>query len=135
VNGEIALLINSERDILSAREKGRWLAEEIGFRGSDLTLLSTLISELARKVLSLDCKGNVEMKTLQRQGHKGIAISITDNLSGMYKNIDKALVPAIRDRLSRDERLLVLAGRRVADEFVVRSDGQTGAVVRVVKWL
>ena len=135
VNGEITLLIHTEQDILSAREKGKWLAQEIGFRGSDLTLLSTLISELARKLISLQCNGNVEIKTLHQGGRKGIGISITENLTGVYRNAGTALLPAIRDRLSRDDRLLVLAGRRVTDEFILRSGGQTGAVVSVVKWL
>lgn len=134
VNGEISMLINSDLDVVNAREKGRRFAEGIGFRGSELTLLSTLISELARKVVSFDCRGNVVIQSIQIGTRKGIAISVSENLFDSYRD-SRRENSAGKDGLSRDGRLLLLAGRHVADEFEIRPISQRGAVVKVVKWL
>jgi len=135
VNGEISITINSALDILSAREKGKELAKKIGFRGSELTLLSTLISDLARKVVTLECKGNLVIQSLQSANRKGIAISISEIPKGDYNIFDKQVGRQAKDILSHDERLLVLATRRIADEFEVKHRGDNGSAVRVVKWL
>lgn len=136
VSGEFSMLINTDLDIVRAREKGKWLAREIGFNGSELTLLSTLISELARKVIALDCKGNVIIQSLQRGARKGIAISVTEASTNALgsKGSNADFIP-LRDHLSQDERLVMLAGRHVTDEFEVRPNTQKGMIVRVVKWL
>ncbi len=133
VNAEFSVLIDSELDIVNARQKGRWLAQQIGFDGSDLTLLSTLISELARKVIAFDCKGSLVIETLQSGGKKGIAISISESRVGDHVRRQK--IPRLMDRLTYDDRLLMLAGRHVTDEFELKPMGRQGAAVRVVKWL
>ena len=134
VNGEVSLLISSEYDIVTAREKGKWFAEEIGFKGSELTLLSTLISELARKVLSLNNRGRVVIRSVQRGSQKGIAINVSENLMIPHGISADHRRSESRDRQS-DERLLMLAEKHVTDEFEVRPKGQIGSVVKVVKWL
>lgn len=40
--------VRSERDILTARQRGKALADAAGFSASDATLISFVISELAR---------------------------------------------------------------------------------------
>ncbi len=135
VNGEISLMINSDLDIVNAREKGRWFAAGIGFRGSELTLLSTLISELARKVVSLHCRGDVLIQSLQDGARKGIAISVSENLMDTYRESGYEGIRLRKEVLSRDTRLLLLAGRHIADEFEVKPVSQKGTMVKVVKWL
>jgi len=44
---EIRVEINSDQDIVIARQKGRILAGELGFSSGDATLIATAISELA----------------------------------------------------------------------------------------
>ena len=51
MSDEPGLRIGSEHDILTARQRGRALAEEAGFSGSDLTVLATAISEIARNIV------------------------------------------------------------------------------------
>ena len=48
MENESHVAINSAVDIVTARQKGRALAQKLGFDGSDLTLIATAISEVAR---------------------------------------------------------------------------------------
>ncbi len=48
--GELRVPINSDQDIVLARQKGRALAGEAGFSAVDCTLVATAISELARNI-------------------------------------------------------------------------------------
>ncbi len=41
--GEIQVAINSDQDIVSARQKGRVMANELGFSSGDATLIATAI--------------------------------------------------------------------------------------------
>src|SRR5512135_2255351 len=80
MHGEISLLIGSEHDILTARQKGRWLAEQVGFRGSETILLSTLISELVRKVYSTARHGRVLLRTIEQGSARGIIIEVSERV-------------------------------------------------------
>jgi len=46
---EVSVPVGSDADIIIARQQGRALAEKAGFSGSDLTLVATAISEVARQ--------------------------------------------------------------------------------------
>ncbi len=48
---ENSIPVRSEADIVFARQKGRELAAALGFRSTDLTLIATAISELARNIV------------------------------------------------------------------------------------
>jgi serine/threonine-protein kinase RsbT len=54
--GEIRVAINSDQDIVLARQKGRMMATELGFSTGDATLIATAISELARNIVSMRAK-------------------------------------------------------------------------------
>jgi serine/threonine-protein kinase RsbT len=43
--------IRADGDIVVARQKGRVLASRLGFSSSELTLIATAVSELARNIL------------------------------------------------------------------------------------
>ncbi|HEY2952366.1 MAG TPA: ATP-binding protein, partial [Verrucomicrobiae bacterium] len=51
MENETRVTISSTVDIVRARQKGRALATELGFEGSDLTLIATAISEVARNIV------------------------------------------------------------------------------------
>jgi serine/threonine-protein kinase RsbT len=43
--------IQSDADIVLARQQARGLAKELGFSASDLTLIATALSELTRNIV------------------------------------------------------------------------------------
>lgn len=129
--GEIRVAINSDQDIVLARQKGRSLAVESGFSAVDGTLIATAISELARNIVSYAKKGEILLQTLKESHRKGILIVASDNGPGIP---DIRL--ALRDGFSTSGSLgLGLPGvKRLVDEFQIVSSVGQGTVVKVTKW-
>ena len=51
-NEELCVPIKSDSDIVEARQKGRALAIQLGFSGSDPTVIAAAISEVARNIVN-----------------------------------------------------------------------------------
>ena len=129
--GEIRVAINSDQDIVTARQKGRALAIELGFSSGDATLVATAISELARNIVSYARKGEIALKTVQGSGRQGILIIASDGGPGIAD-----IRQAMRDGFSTSGSLgLGLPGvRRLMDEFEIASEPGRGTIVKVKKW-
>jgi serine/threonine-protein kinase RsbT len=129
--GEIRVAINSDQDIVTARQKGRVLAIELGFSTGDATLIATAISELARNIVSYARKGEITLKTLRSSSRQGISIVASDSGPGI-----RDIRQAMRDGFSTSGSLgLGLPGvRRLMDEFEIISEPGRGTIVTVKKW-
>lgn len=129
--GEIRVAINSDQDIVLARQKGRAMAAELGFSAGDATLIATAISELARNIVSYARKGEIALKGIQGSNRPGMLVVASDNGPGI-PDISQAL----RDGFSTSGSLgLGLPGvRRLMDEFEITSLPGRGTTVRVKKW-
>lgn len=129
--GEIRVPINSDQDIVLARQKGRLLAAEAGFSAVDSTLIATAISELARNIVSYAKKGEIILQPLHNSHRTGISIVACDSGPGIPD-----IHLALRDGFSTSGSLgLGLPGvRRLVDEFQIVSSTGQGTVVKVTKW-
>jgi serine/threonine-protein kinase RsbT len=129
--GEIQVAINSDQDIVSARQKGRVLASEIGFSSGDATLIATAISELARNIVAYASKGRIILKVVNGLNREGISVTASDDGPGI-PDVSQAL----RDGFSTSGSLgLGLPGvRRLMDEFDITSQPGRGTTVVVKKW-
>jgi serine/threonine-protein kinase RsbT len=129
--GEIRVAINSDQDIVTARQKGRALAMEAGFSTGDATLIATAISELARNIVSYARKGEITLKIVSASVRQGILIVASDNGPGIPD-----IRQAMRDGFSTSGSLgLGLPGvRRLMDEFEITSQPGKGTTVAVKKW-
>jgi serine/threonine-protein kinase RsbT len=129
--GEIRVPINSDQDIVSARQKGRGMATELGFSSGDATLIATAISELARNIVSYAGKGQITLKMVTGSSRQGISVIASDDGPGIP---DIRL--ALRDGFSTSGSLgLGLPGvRRLMDEFEITSQPGQGTIVAVKKW-
>ena len=125
------MAINSDQDIVTARQKGRALAIELGFSSGDATLVATAISELARNIVSYARKGEIQLNTVQGSGRQGILIVASDDGPGIQD-----IRQAMRDGFSTSGSLgLGLPGvRRLMDEFEIASEPGKGTIVKVKKW-
>jgi serine/threonine-protein kinase RsbT len=121
--GEIRVAINSDQDIVTARQKGRALAIELGFSSGDATLIATSISELARNIVSYARKGEITLKTVHASSRQGISIIASDNGPGI-----RDIRQAMRDGFSTS------GVRRLMDEFEIASETGRGTIVTVKKW-
>ena len=124
--------IRSDADIVTARQRGRALAERLGFTGSDLTVIATAISELGRNILAYAGSGDIVLRASHLGGKRGIAVVARDEGPGIP---DVAL--AVQDGFSTSNSLgLGLPGtRRLMDEFEIDSVVGRGTIVTVKKWV
>ena len=125
------MAINSDQDIVLARQKGRALATEMGFAAGDATLIATAISELARNIVSYARKGYMTLKVVDGIGRQGLSIVASDNGPGIPD-----IRQALRDGFSTSGSLgMGLPGvRRLMDEFSITSQPGQGTTVMVKKW-
>ena len=129
--GEIRVAINSDQDIVLARQKGRALASEFGFAAGDATLIATAISELARNIVSYARKGEIVLQIINGVNRQGLSIIASDNGPGIPD-----IRQALRDGFSTSGSLgMGLPGvRRLMDEFEITSQPGRGTTVAVKKW-
>ena len=124
--------IASAADIVTARERGRALAGSLGFSGSDLTVIATIISELARNIIEYAASGTIVLAPVDRSGRRGMAIEARDEGPGI-EDLESAISGGCA---SGSAPGLGLSGvRRMVDEFEVASQPGQGTTVKVRKWL
>jgi serine/threonine-protein kinase RsbT len=131
VENEIHVLIKSDRDIIAARQKGRSLAIALGFTTGDATLIATVISELARNIVTYAKFGTVVLTVIHNSGRPGIQVLARDAGPGIPD-----IPQALRDGFSTSGSLgLGLPGvRRIVDEFDIVSQVNLGTTVTARKW-
>jgi serine/threonine-protein kinase RsbT len=124
--------VGSDGDVVLARQTGRKFAETLGFAGSDLTVISTAISELARNIIQYADHGEIVVGPAREKGKLGIQVVAKDSGPGIA-NIDLAM----RDGYSTGVGMgLGLPGaRRLMDEFDISSEVSKGTTVVIKKWI
>jgi serine/threonine-protein kinase RsbT len=124
--------IKSAADIVTARQKGRTLAMELGFDGSDLTVIATAISEIARNIVTHAKSGEIALEPLNRNGKHGILIVAHDEGPGI-PDVNRAM----QYGYSTVKGLGVgLPGAKwLMDEFEIESKVGNGTKVTMKKWL
>jgi serine/threonine-protein kinase RsbT len=128
---EERIVIESDGDILQARQKGRSLAAKIGFGSTELTLIATTISELARNIVLYAKRGEIVLKLVKNSDGRGILVCARDKGPG---------IPDLRHALqggfstSRGLGLGLCGVKRLMDEFDIDSRAGFGTTVTVKKW-
>jgi serine/threonine-protein kinase RsbT len=130
--GELRVEIGSDADVVSARQRGRALAEECGFTSTDVIFIATAISEIARNIVAYADRGEMVMQPVERAGRRGIVVVARDQGPGV-RDVNLAM----RDGFSTGNGLgLGLPGsRRLMDDFEIVSETGRGTTVTMGKWL
>ena len=128
---ELVVTIQRDSDIIAARQKGREMAVEAGFKGSDLTLIATAISEVARNIIVYAKQGEIALSLASLGSRRGIVVIARDDGPGIA-NIELAM----RDGFSSGKSLgMGLPGaKRLMDEFEIVSEPGKGTNVTMKKW-
>jgi serine/threonine-protein kinase RsbT len=129
---ETRISIGSDLDIIRARQMGRNEAAKVGFSSTDLTLVATAISELARNIVMYAREGEIILRVVRTSEKHGIVLIARDHGPGIA-NVRQAL----QDGFSTSRSLgLGLPGvRRLVDEFEIESEVGKGTIVTVKKWI
>jgi serine/threonine-protein kinase RsbT len=132
VAGDIVVNIDNPDDIVEARKAGHQLALDLGFTLTDVTMIATAISEIARNITSYAGRGAVRVAVEEREGRKALVIRAEDDGPGIA-DIERAL----EDGYSTGRGLgLGLPGaRRLMDRLVVESARGRGTVIEMWKWV
>jgi serine/threonine-protein kinase RsbT len=128
---EVRVRITTDDDIVTARQEGRRLSSELGFSSTDLTLIATAISEVARNIRLYAEQGDVQLKLVRERGREGILVVARDKGPGI-PDVERAM----RDGYSSGggSGLGLPGARRLMDEFEIRSKPGRGVTVTMKKW-
>lgn len=129
---DVHVRIRSSADIVTARQQARALALRAGFSNSNLTIIATAITEVARNIVEYAKEGEVTMALINDAHKKGVEIVAADRGPGIA---DVSTV--MRDGYSTGKGLGIgLPGaRRLMDEFEIASEIDKGTTVRMKKWM
>ena len=123
--------IRTDLDVVAVRGEGRSLAREIGFSATEVTLVATAISEVARNILTHAGSGEVTLSLVERDGLRGIKVVAEDRGPGIPD-----VQAALQDGYTTGQGMGVgLPGaRRLMDDFKVETEVGAGTTVTMVKW-
>jgi serine/threonine-protein kinase RsbT len=132
VAGDIVVDIDNPDDIVAARKAGHQLALDLGFSLTDVTMIATAISEIARNITSYAGRGAVRVAVQDREGRKALVVRAEDDGPGIA-DIERAM----EDGYSTGRGLgLGLPGaRRLMDRLIVESALGRGTVIEMWKWV
>src|SRR5689334_16768812 len=131
-NNEARVAIHSAADIVTARQKGRTLAMELGFDGADLTLIATAISEVARNIVDHAKQGEIVLAPVNQANKRGIVISARDEGPGIV-DVAKAMEYGYSTRKGLGVGLP--GAKWLMDEFDINTEVGKGTTVTMKKWL
>jgi serine/threonine-protein kinase RsbT len=126
------LAIGSDIDIVAAREAARRLSEEIGFSATDLTLIATAVSEIARNILTYAGDGELHIELIDESARRGVRITARDDGPGIA-DVERALEDGYTT--SSGMGLGLPGAKRLMDEFVIESGPERGTRVLMTKWV
>ncbi|MBD3615405.1 MAG: anti-sigma regulatory factor [Gracilimonas sp.] len=124
--------IGSDLDLVSIRDFGRKMAAQIGFEGSDQTLIATALSEICRNVLEYAGTGEVKIEPDKDKNSEGILITVTDTGPGI-EDVRKALQEGYST--GRGMGIGLPGTKRIMDKFEIHSNIGKGTTVIMAKWL
>jgi len=131
VTREVHVHIDRDGDVVVARQTGRDLAKHAGFGCTDQTLITTVISELARNVLLYAGRGKMALTLAEQDGRTGIVVTAIDEGPGIPD-----VARAMQDGYSTGNSLgLGLPGaKRLMDDFDLVSSPGAGTTITMKKW-
>jgi serine/threonine-protein kinase RsbT len=123
--------VESDKDIVIARQNGRLLAATLGFSSTDSTLIATAISELARNIVLYAKRGVIILGMTQKGSRQAIIVTAKDQGPGIPD-----IAQAMKEGFSTSRSLgLGLPGvKRLMDELEIISKVGHGTTVTAKKW-
>jgi serine/threonine-protein kinase RsbT len=124
--------IESDADVVTARQRARELAGALELTSTDQTLLATAISEVARNITTYAVRGEVQLSVVNdSNGRQGIRVVARDSGPGI-----EDLELAMQDGYTSGTGLgLGLPGaRRLVDDFEIETAPGEGTTVTLVMW-
>jgi serine/threonine-protein kinase RsbT len=129
--GEVVVPIRADVDVVIARQKIRALVSDLRFSGSELTLIATAISEVARNIVSYAGSGEIVLRVVRQGQRRGITVVARDQGPGIA-DIERAMEDGFST--SRGLGLGLPGSKRLMDEFELVSEVGKGTEITMTKW-
>ena len=126
------LPIRSGADVVAARQAARELAMQIGFTGSEVTVVAAAISEIARNIVDYAGQGEMTLQRADNNGRQGMMIVAEDQGPGI-PNVAEAMRYGCATR--RGNGVGLPGAKWLMDEFEIISKPGKGTKVTMRKWL
>jgi RNA polymerase sigma factor (sigma-70 family) len=129
--GATRIRVERDADVVNARQRGHQAAIEAGLTGSEATMVSTAISEIARNIVQFAHRGEVVIARVEDGAQSGVTITARDAGPGIV-DVEAAMADGAS---SYGGMGLGLPGaRRLMDEFDIASEVGRGTTVTMTKW-
>ena len=131
-DSETRVPVRRDADVVTARQEGRRLAAQAGFTPTELAVIATAVSEIARNIVKFAKRGEVTISVVTENERTGVTVVARDAGPGIAD-----VARAVQDGYSTYGGLgLGLPGaRRLMDEFEIISEVDKGTTVTMTKWL
>ena len=116
--------IESDADIVVARQQSRALAIAMNFSTTDSAFIATTVSELARVLLSRTVRGEIWLHQVHEDDRVGVVIVARDPAATAWQHGQRPNKPELK----------LPDVFRLVDEFDVASDAARGTTIRATKW-
>lgn len=128
---DVRVAVAADIDIVSARREGRRLAEQLGFSESEVALVATAVSELARSIVNYAGNGEIMMGRVDDGDKSGVAIVVRDC---SHDAVGATITARTRLAKAGDFSAGFSGIRRIMDEFNIHSAIGRGVTVTAIKW-
>ena len=129
-DGESVVTIESDADVVTARQQARAMASELELSSTDQTLLATAISEVARNITAYAVRGEVLLGVIEdADGRRGIRVIARDQGPGI-ENVELAL----QDGYTSGSGLGLPGAHRLVHDFDIETAPCRGTTVTLVMW-
>jgi signal transduction histidine kinase len=128
----LTLAVTSENNVVTARQRARYIAAFLGFELQDQTRIAAAVSEIARNACRHARDGTVEFRIDGRTAPQALVIRVADRGPG---------IPDVRGVLQRgygapgDGGMGLIAARRLMDQCEIESRLGEGTMVTIKKLL
>jgi anti-sigma regulatory factor (Ser/Thr protein kinase) len=83
VAGEVRIPVQTDADVVGARKQGRELAAQAGFSATELTIIATAISEIARNIVMFADRGEIVVSLVGENRRQGVTVVARDSGPGI----------------------------------------------------
>jgi serine/threonine-protein kinase RsbT len=129
--GDLVIPVKADVDVLTARQRARVLVSGLRFSTSELTLIATAISEVARNIVTYAGSGEIVLRIVRRGPRRGLLVIARDQGPGIA-DVGRAMEDGYTT--SRSLGLGLPGSRRLMDEFELASELGKGTEVTMTKW-
>ena len=128
----LAEIVVADSDgVVAARRAGHELARDLGFSLTDVTMVATAISEIARNITAYAGRGTIRIGVAERAGRPALVVHADDDGPGI-DDVERALEGGFST--GRGLGLGLSGARRSMDRLIIDSASGRGTSIEMWKW-